>query len=377
MSNPVLAGTIAARIRQAGDSADMGFVHGILRAIAAARWLMLVWAIVGAVVSRSHLTRPGTAIAMVALMGAITAGASFAVATRPTILTRLPVLVAELCAGVAGLLLDVYVYEPERVQSLVWAWPSAVILTSALVLGARVAVPAALILGLASFFGDARNSLDSWGVAASSKTALFVLAAVIASYVVRRLRVAEREVSTAKARQEVGRALHDGVLQTLAVVQRRSNDDELVALACQQDAELRDFLFGETQPDRSLATGLRDVAAIVRARDQLVIEVSAAEDLPKLHSAVVEALCGATREALTNAAKHAKASRVIVFAEPEDDGVFVSIKDDGIGFDPAETPAGTGLSQSIRARIEDIGGSVTLRSAPTGGTEVQLLVRDR
>ena len=83
-------------------------------------------------------------------------------------------------------------------------------------------------------------------------------------------------------------------------------------------------------------------------------------------------------EALTNAGKHGEAKKITVFVDVEDavnrpdDVLFVSVKDDGCGFDPVSTEEGRGIQQSIRARIEDIDGSVTVTSSPGSGTEVTL-----
>jgi signal transduction histidine kinase len=87
------------------------------------------------------------------------------------------------------------------------------------------------------------------------------------------------------------------------------------------------------------------------------------------------ALVQASREAMVNAAKHAGVAQASVYAEVEPDRVHVFIRDRGAGFDPAAVAADRhGLADSIHGRMQRHGGTVTLRTAPGEGTEVQLAI---
>ena len=74
-------------------------------------------------------------------------------------------------------------------------------------------------------------------------------------------------------------------------------------------------------------------------------------------------------EALQNAAKHAGASTIGVTLSGTAAGLELTVEDDGAGFDPASTPAGSGLA-NIRDRVESVGGTVRTESAPGRGTRV-------
>jgi signal transduction histidine kinase len=74
-------------------------------------------------------------------------------------------------------------------------------------------------------------------------------------------------------------------------------------------------------------------------------------------------------EALQNAAKYAEASSAVVRLDGEDGHLMFSVTDDGRGFDPTATPPGSGLT-NMRDRVEALGGSVEVRSAPGAGTTV-------
>ena len=92
-------------------------------------------------------------------------------------------------------------------------------------------------------------------------------------------------------------------------------------------------------------------------------------------AAVVDALSGAVGEALTNAHKHGGATRATVFVDV-DDAVFCSVKDDGDGFDPAASAAGSGITSSINGRLAEVGGSAEIDARPGSGVEVRLHERD-
>ena len=86
------------------------------------------------------------------------------------------------------------------------------------------------------------------------------------------------------------------------------------------------------------------------------------------------AVLGAIREALTNAAKHAGVRRVSVFLEVTDEELLVLIRDRGRGFDPLvhSGPTRRGITDSVVGRLAQHGGTAAIRSKPGEGTEVEL-----
>jgi signal transduction histidine kinase len=349
--------------------------RGIARGIVVFRWLALAWAWVGLAVQWEHLDHEPLAVAGLVVATAFTALATGWTAAGDARVFAPGFLVAELAYGATLLVLDGWVYRSTRDQSLPWAWPAAGIVAVAVARGTRAGLLAAGVCAAASFAGESalRDSFE-WTVPAASKAALYVLAAAGAGTVAARLREAEREISTARARDEMARTLHDGVLQTLAVIQRRSTDDELRHLAREQARDLRSYLFGQVVAPASLAAALRAAGDAVARRHGIDPQLLLSADLPEVPAATSMALAGAVGEALTNAAKHSGAATIVVFAEPTDvDGeVFCSIRDDGVGFATSGPGTGEGLRRSIRGRIEEVGGRVEIESRPGRGTEVRL-----
>jgi signal transduction histidine kinase len=191
----------------------------------------------------------------------------------------------------------------------------------------------------------------------------------------RRLLAAERiDRARAQERAEMADHLHDSVLQTLALIQRRADDPAAVAsLAHRQERDLRDWLLGR-RPSVHAATfadALRAVAAKVEDAHQTELELVIVGDAPV--DADVQALLAATGEALVNAARHAAGSEVSVYARTQPADVTVYIRDRGPGFDPAAVPdERRGIRESIEGRMRRHGGTAEILSAPGDGCEVIL-----
>jgi signal transduction histidine kinase len=362
--------------------------RSVVRGLAVFRWAAWAWMALVLLLGRNQL-RPGRELAAVALVGAalaVTVLTTTLLRVRPAQLLHPAVVLTELAVGVGLLVGDGIVYEEGHVfstqQSLGVAWPLFGVLSAGVAFGAVGGAVAGTAVGLARLAGTLSNgvALDeiTGGRVASHVTTTLVhaLAGAMIGYVVGLLRRAEREVSTARAREEIARTLHDGVLQTLAVVERRATDPDLARLAREQERELREWLLGSVPAQATgLAPALRQAAARFEDAYGGRAEVLVPDDLPPLGNEATAALAGAVGEALTNAGKHGSAERVTVYVEPEDDGVFCSVKDDGCGFDPASTPEGMGMRQSIRARMTEVGGRVEISAAPGRGAEVRLWLR--
>ena len=180
----------------------------------------------------------------------------------------------------------------------------------------------------------------------------------------------------AEERADMAARVHDSVLQTLALIQRRASDPhQVVRLARVQERELRAWLFegkepGSLQAD-GVAAGVRQIQQDVEARHGITVDAVTVGDCELDEE--LGALLAAAREATVNAAKWSGADTVSLFAEVEPDAVSVYVRDRGCGFDPDAVPADRkGLAESVRARVARRGGSASVRSAPGEGTEVSL-----
>jgi len=180
----------------------------------------------------------------------------------------------------------------------------------------------------------------------------------------------------AEERADIAAHMHDSVLQTLALIQRRAEDPQaVVQLARAQERDLRSWLFEGRAPGdadaSSFAEGVRQIQRDVEAMHGVPVEVVIVGDCPLDEH--IAALLAAGREATVNAAKWSGAAVISVFAEVEADKVNVAVRDRGKGFDPAAVPGDRkGVAESIRGRMSRHGGEATVQSAPGEGTKVTL-----
>lgn len=180
-------------------------------------------------------------------------------------------------------------------------------------------------------------------------------------------------------RAAVAAHLHDSVLQTLTLIQKRSDDPAAtVALARHQERSLRRWLYGGGEFAASMdGVGWRGRAEqlVAEIEDQYLVAIELVmvgdgESTPRIDAALL-----AAREALVNAAKFSGVDTVDVFCERADGRFDVYVHDRGKGFDRETIAADRhGIRDSIIGRVERAGGTVSIRTALGEGTEVHLEV---
>jgi signal transduction histidine kinase/phage shock protein PspC (stress-responsive transcriptional regulator) len=247
----------------------------------------------------------------------------------------------------------------------------------------RTGIGIALVIAAGLVFLQATGALSAArDVLLSVVVAVVVLGVIFAPWIVRLVRslTSERaERIRSQERAEVAAHLHDSVLQTLAMVQRRAGDpQEVAAIARRQERELRAWLASRPAPGAAarLAPALEAAATEVEERYGVPVEVVVVGDRDL--DPAVEAIVAAAREAMTNAAKFGGGSTVDVYAESADGRTQVFVRDRGPGFDPERVPDDRrGVRESIVGRMERHGGRAAITSSAGAGTEVELLLEER
>jgi signal transduction histidine kinase len=204
---------------------------------------------------------------------------------------------------------------------------------------------------------------------------------------------AQREAVAGEERARLARAVHDGVLQVLALVQRRGGElatvdpefGELSRLAGEQEAALRSVIRQQDATAAARDAGDTGDADVVLALEELtrtsrlVVTVSSPGAPVGLPAPVAAELVAAVRACLDNVAVHVGPdASVWVLLEDAPGEVTVTVRDEGPGIPPdrlaeAESAGRLGVSQSIRGRLAELGGTATLETGAFG-TEWELVV---
>jgi signal transduction histidine kinase len=318
---------------------------------------------------------------------------------------RWPVLLADLAVclalTVSSLWVQTYQQSHGGTVTLTTTWTAAPMLGLAVRGGPWVAAAAAAVLGAGAVVTRQALTLDT-----VSSVVLLFLAGPVIGYVARLAIRAERQLAAAirleavtRERERLARGIHDGVLQVLTLVQRRGSEiggeaAELARLAGEQEVALRGLVAGPPAgPDPADVAGSGggqdadggpvDLCGLLAAERSSHVTLSAPAAPVPLPPHVARELAAAVRAALDNVVRHAGAdARAWVLVEDLGGEVVVSVRDDGPGIPPgrldeAAAEGRLGVALSMRGRVAELGGAVSMHSAPGEGTEVELRVPRR
>ncbi|MFI5791944.1 MacS family sensor histidine kinase [Streptomyces sp. NPDC051677] len=379
------------------------------RALAAYRVLTMLYAVGLFATAFDDYDRPGVAIAYyVVLFG-------WTLATLPRVQNAAACtkrfLTLDLAVALIGIVLTPLVANAQHIQdggpTLPSIWTAGSVLAFAIKGGWRWAVFASTPVAAANLIERGHPARDT-----VHNVILVWVASIAIGYVVEVARASERTLARAleieaatRERERLARDIHDGVLQVLAMVQRRGavlggDAAELGRMAGEQEVALRTLVSGgllpvsrvsedeaegavvrvvdeDTDDDASAPVDLRTLLAPFAAARVNLAEPGAPVLLP---APAARELAAAVRAALDNVRRHAgEDARAWILVEDEPDEVIVTVRDDGPGIPEgrlaqAEGEGRLGVAQSIRGRLRDLGGSAELVSTPGQGTEVELTV---
>ncbi|MBV1938096.1 MacS family sensor histidine kinase [Streptomyces sp. NPDC060006] len=387
----------------------MSVEQPLWRALTGYRVLTLFYAIGLFVSEYDGFVRPEVAIAYFVVLFAWTFATLPKVAGAASCTKRF--LAADLTIALAGILLTPVADAHDRIvaggPTLPSIWTAGSVLAFAIKGGWRWAAFASALVGVANVVQRGALSQDTL-----HNVLLVWVASIAIGYVVEVARASERTLARAleieaatRERERLARDIHDGVLQVLAMVQRRGTAiggeaADLGRLAGEQEVALRTLVSGGLVPVSRVSEDEAE-GAVVRAVDEPDAQDDSAPcDLRSLLAPYATArvtfsepgtpvplaaraakeLAAAVGAALDNVHRHVGAdARAWILVEDEPDEVIVTVRDDGPGIPEgrlvqAEGEGRLGVALSIRGRLREIGGTAELISVPGQGTEVELKV---
>lgn len=192
--------------------------------------------------------------------------------------------------------------------------------------------------------------------------------------------------------RRIARALHDESGQLLAAVHiqllqlarhlpppAQASLRDIEALLEQIEQQLRNFshdLRPTVLDDYGLLPALQSLAERFSKRFGTPVSVDS-KPMPRMTKTTEAAMYRVAQEALNNVARHAKATRVHIRLWMSPGELHCRIRDDGVGFDPAALPRASKNALGIigiRERLNVLGGSLEIQSAPQQGTELKIEV---
>ncbi|WGD43452.1 DUF5931 domain-containing protein [Streptomyces cathayae] len=390
----------------------MSVEQPLWRALTGYRILAMVYAVGLFATAYDEFERPWLAVAYFAVLAVWTLG------TLPRIANAArctkPFLTADLTVALVGILLTPVADAHERVQAggptMPSIWTAGSVLAFAIKGGWRWAALASSLVAVANLVERGSPARDT-----VHNVILVWVASIAIGYVVEVARASERTLARAleieaatRERERLARDIHDGVLQVLAMVQRRGaviggEAAELGRMAGEQEVALRTLVSGGlvpvprapreavravgdtagaagSGPESGTGDGPVDLRALLAPYAGALVNLAEPGAPVPLAPSAAREVAAAVGAALDNVRKHVGPNaRAWILVEDEPDEVIVTVRDDGPGIAEgrlaqAEGEGRLGVALSIRGRLRDLGGSAELISVPGQGTEVELKV---
>lgn len=335
---------------------------------------------------RDNFDHPSVGLVLVVALVAWTGAAIWLYDSRTRRTSAL--LVADLTIALAAMAATPWLKGPDFNATIPGFWVMGALLAWAIHWHRKGGLVAGALLALTDFLP--RESVDQGNY---GNIFLVLIGGPIVGYMCESLQrmaherdAAQRAAAAAEERTRLARAVHDGVLQVLTMMQRQGTAAggewaELGRLAGEQERSLRS-LIRQQDTVAPTAAGLVDLTGALEAMataHPVRVDVATPGSAVLLDAHVVEETVAAVRACLDNVLAHAGPSASAwVLAQTAPDAVTISVRDDGPGIEPgrvelAAAEGRLGVASAIRGRIEDLGGTATLESG-AWGTEWDLTV---
>lgn len=388
----------------------MSVEQPLWRALTAYRVLTMLYAIGLFATAFRKFAHPWVAVGYFAVLSVWTLATLPRVANAASCTKRF--LAVDLTVALSGIMLTPVADAHHRIvtggPTLPSIWTAGSVLAFAIKGGWRWAVFASTLVAAANIVERGAPTRDT-----IHNVILVWVASIAIGYVVEVARASERTLARAleieaatRERERLARDIHDGVLQVLAMVQRRASAlggeaAELGRMAGEQEVALRTLVSGGLVPvsrvseDAALGAVVRaveepdddqdsagpvDLRALLAAYATARVTFSEPGAPVPLPPAAARELAAAVGAALDNVRGHVgEDARAWILVEDEPDEVVVTVRDEGPGIPEgrlaqAEGEGRLGVALSIRGRLRDLGGTAELISIPGQGTEVELKV---
>lgn len=191
-----------------------------------------------------------------------------------------------------------------------------------------------------------------------------------------------------KERVRIARELHDSLGQMLSAAKMNmsamdsyneedakliSNAQKLVDDAVKEVRTISHNLMPASLMDKGIETALNELAAKINDTGLLEIELLVTAGEERLDSSVEIAVYRIVQEVINNMIKHSKANKVEVLLDYNSEKIYLSIKDNGVGFDTNTIEQSSGIGwKNIFSRVYMMNGDVQVNSQPGRGTLVNI-----